>query len=205
MSLGVHNAVYRHAVIRPRWPRSRHSHSLRHFTPTSRSRSIDPDPPIRETPNPNARNIAILGGGVTGLTTAWNLTKRIPDAKITIYERNDGLGGWVNSEQVEVKDGEVLFEWGPRTLRPALTGSGRATVDLVLDLQCASGVRQLISSLPAIRPRPFAASNCHFETKSRCVEQIHILSRSPCADARPCSRHMGWDSTAVVAVVRTNT
>ncbi|KIW14445.1 protoporphyrinogen oxidase [Exophiala spinifera] len=145
MRLGVH----RNAVIRTTWPRSRHTQSFRHFTYTSRSHSISPDPPIRETPNPNARNIAILGGGVTGLATAWNLTKRIPDAKITLYEKNDRLGGWVGSEQVQVKDGDVLFEWGPRTLRPALTGAGRATVDLLLELGLSQQVIPISKRSPA--------------------------------------------------------
>ncbi|KAL6247275.1 oxygen-dependent protoporphyrinogen oxidase [Rhinocladiella similis] len=149
MRLGVHNALYKHAVIHTRCPRSRHAQALRHFTPCSSFHSIDPDPPIRETPNPNANNIAILGGGVTGLTTAWNLAKRIPNAKITIYERNHSLGGWVDSEQVKVKDGDVLFEWGPRTLRPALTGSGRATVDLVLDLGLSQQVVAISKRSPA--------------------------------------------------------
>lgn len=85
----------------------------------------------RPQPNPQAKNIAVLGGGITGLTTAFNLTQDIPDAKITIYERQENLGGWINSELVGVDDGEVLFEWGPRTLRPDLNGSGRATLQLV--------------------------------------------------------------------------
>jgi len=85
----------------------------------------------RAQPNPQAKNIAILGGGVTGLATAYNLSKHIPDAKITLYESKDRLGGWVDSEVAEVDDGRVLFEWGPRTLRPDYNGPGRATLNLV--------------------------------------------------------------------------
>lgn len=82
-------------------------------------------------PNPRAKNIAVIGGGVSGLATAFNLTQDIPNAKITIYEKKEKLGGWVDSEQVEVDDGSVLFEWGPRTLRPDLQGNGMATLQLV--------------------------------------------------------------------------
>lgn len=32
------------------------------------------------------------------------------------------MGGWLHSEKVQVDDGEVLFEKGPRTLRPAGNG-----------------------------------------------------------------------------------
>lgn len=81
--------------------------------------------------NPRARNIAIIGGGISGLASAFNLTKDVPNAKITIFEKKEKLGGWIDSEQVEVDDGKVIFEWGPRTLRPDLGGNGLATLQLV--------------------------------------------------------------------------
>ena len=81
--------------------------------------------------NPNARNIAVLGGGISGLTTAYNLTRAIPQAKIVLYERNSRVGGWLDSEKIKVRDGEVLFEWGPRSVRPDLWGAGKNTVELV--------------------------------------------------------------------------
>jgi len=84
-------------------------------------------------PNPRAQNIAVIGGGISGLATAFNLTKDIPNAKITIFETKKRLGGWIDSEQVEVNDGSVVFEWGPRTLRPDLQGNGLATLALVGD------------------------------------------------------------------------
>ena len=82
-------------------------------------------------PNPRARNIAVVGGGISGLATAFNLTKDLSNAKITVFEKKENLGGWIDSEQVEVDGGTVLFEWGPRTLRPDLMGNGIATLQLV--------------------------------------------------------------------------
>lgn len=38
----------------------------------------------------------------------------------------------MESEVVEVDGGEVLFEWGPRSLRPDLSGSGQATAALLV-------------------------------------------------------------------------
>lgn len=69
------------------------------------------------------KDIAILGGGLTGLTTAFYLTRFHPGAKITIYETAERLGGWVDTERVDVKSdegvpGTVVFERGPRTVAP---------------------------------------------------------------------------------------
>ncbi|KAH8880683.1 Protoporphyrinogen oxidase [Thozetella sp. PMI_491] len=67
------------------------------------------------------KTIAVLGGGLTGLTTAYWLSVLRPASKITLYEASDRLGGWVDSEQAEVRgdDGEkrtVVWERGPRTV-----------------------------------------------------------------------------------------
>jgi len=59
---------------------------------------------------------------VTGLASAYYLTKELPKAKITVYEASDRIGGWLSSKRVPVKDGTILFEAGPRTLRPAANG-----------------------------------------------------------------------------------
>lgn len=65
-------------------------------------------------------NIAVLGGGITGLATAYYLADALPRVKITLFERKNELGGWVRSKKVDVGNGEVLFEQGPRSLRPAV-------------------------------------------------------------------------------------
>ncbi|KAK5443506.1 oxygen-dependent protoporphyrinogen oxidase [Exophiala xenobiotica] len=146
MRLSGHNALYKHAVKRAIWPQTRHAQFLRRFTSTSGDQPIDPDL-YEDKPRPNS--VAILGGGITGLATAYNLTKRLSDTKITIYEKNDRLGGWVDSELIKVDNGEILFEWGPRTLRPALGDSGLATVDLLTDLELVKGILPISKKSPA--------------------------------------------------------
>lgn len=72
-------------------------------------------------------SIAILGGGLTGLSAAFHLSRRFPTACITLINNDTRFGGWVRSERVEFKyttpsgtqeEANVLFETGPRVLRP---------------------------------------------------------------------------------------
>ncbi|OBT50441.1 protoporphyrinogen oxidase, partial [Pseudogymnoascus sp. 24MN13] len=64
-------------------------------------------------------HVAILGGGITGLVAAAMAARLNPDSKVTVYESSDRLGGYVHSEVVQSSDGPVVFELGPRSLRPA--------------------------------------------------------------------------------------
>ncbi|KAI7788871.1 hypothetical protein LA080_004973 [Diaporthe eres] len=71
-------------------------------------------------------DIAVLGGGLTGLTTAYYLTRFHPDARITIYESQDRVGGWIDTEQVKVTtlegtDETISFERGARVVSPQTT------------------------------------------------------------------------------------
>lgn len=73
------------------------------------------------------RSFTVLGGGLSGLSAAFHLSRRFPartGTRITLLEKSSRLGGWVQSERVRVKDkhgheAEILLESGPRTLRPA--------------------------------------------------------------------------------------
>lgn len=85
---------------------------------------------------PADANVAVLGGGLTGLTTAYYLAKWLPPtAKITLLEASDRLGGWIKTDRVPVKvggvEGVVSFERGPRSLS-SLNKSTWRFDDLVL-------------------------------------------------------------------------
>lgn len=69
------------------------------------------------------RHLVVLGGGLSGLSSAFHLSRRFPDLFVTLVEKNSRLGGWVSSERVHVRDeqghsAEMILESGPRTLRP---------------------------------------------------------------------------------------
>ena len=78
----------------------------------------------------HSTRIAVLGGGITGLASAHYLTRELPNAKITLYEGSDRLGGWLRSKQINIGNGTVVFEQGPRTLRPS-TSAAMVTLDMV--------------------------------------------------------------------------
>jgi len=75
------------------------------------------------------RTIAILGGGLTGLSSAFHLSRKFPAAQIYLLEQKKRLGGWVQSERVQLPQihASVLLEGGPRTLRP----NGKSVLELV--------------------------------------------------------------------------
>ena len=77
-----------------------------------------------------ATDIAVLGGGITGLASAHYLSRTFPDANITLFEASLRLGGWLHSNQINVGTGKVVFEQGPRNLRPT-NPNGLVTLDLV--------------------------------------------------------------------------
>lgn len=75
------------------------------------------------------QDIAVLGGGLTGLTTAYYLTRFHPTASITLYEADNRLGGWldtqiVNAASVGKEDAglegapALRMERGARTVAP---------------------------------------------------------------------------------------
>ena len=75
-------------------------------------------------------DVAILGGGITGLVTAFYLSRLRPDTRITIFEGSSRLGGWLHTRSVDVGNGNVIFEQGPRNLRPSVP-NGLVTLSLV--------------------------------------------------------------------------
>jgi oxygen-dependent protoporphyrinogen oxidase len=53
--------------------------------------------------------ILVLGGGISGLSAAWFLREKYPDAEITLLEKEKRLGGWIHTENG--------LEKGPRTFQ----------------------------------------------------------------------------------------
>jgi len=105
-------------------PRSLHAATLSYrlytrqsprYGPTARgyvtATATDPARPPAE--------VAVVGGGITGLTTAYYLGKFLPStSRVTVYEGEKRVGGWIHTVQRQAPGGgEVVFENGPRMLR----------------------------------------------------------------------------------------
>ncbi|MCE5317428.1 MAG: protoporphyrinogen oxidase [Parachlamydia sp.] len=89
------------------------------------------------------KSYIILGGGISGLSLAWQLQKD-SDAKVTLVEQAPRLGGWIETLH---KNG-FLFDRGPRSCRSR--GSGLATLQLIEELGLEA---EVIPASPAARRR----------------------------------------------------
>ncbi|KAF9129673.1 hypothetical protein BGW39_003899 [Mortierella sp. 14UC] len=101
-------------------------------------------------------HIAVLGGGISGLSTAWYLAKTAPaNVKITLIEGTKRTGGWLHSDRVKDPsrgEGSVLLERGPRSLRPQGI-SGLNTLEMVRKLGLESRIEPVSKTSPAAQNR----------------------------------------------------
>ncbi|KAF8512526.1 hypothetical protein BU17DRAFT_54043 [Hysterangium stoloniferum] len=99
-------------------------------------------------------SIAVLGGGITGLSATFHLSRKFPTSRILLVEKSNRLGGWVKSKHVKFPIpggdvGNVVIECGPRTLRP----NSRAVLELINLLNLQSQLISTPTSSPAARKR----------------------------------------------------
>ncbi|KAJ3022450.1 oxygen-dependent protoporphyrinogen oxidase [Thoreauomyces humboldtii] len=105
-----------------------------------------------------AKSYLVLGGGITGLATAWFLSRLAPSTtRITLVEKQSRMGGWVHTRH---QTGQV-FELGPRTLRP-VGEPGKATLDMIYQLNLQSSLITTSKTSPAaINRYIYKASTLH--------------------------------------------
>ncbi|KAK0609651.1 Protoporphyrinogen oxidase, partial [Lasiodiplodia hormozganensis] len=97
--------------------------------------------------------IAILGGGITGLTAAFYARKRFPDATITLFESTHRLGGVIDSITTCVNNNNsAICDTGTRTLR-ANAPRGIVTLDLLHALNLTPLILPVPTTSPAARTR----------------------------------------------------
>ena len=89
----------------------------------------------------NCPKYVILGGGVSALSLAWFLKKKNPNSQITLIEKKDCLGGWIQTDQID----SFLFERGPHSLRLSSFYKD-VCLDLFNDLNLSSKIIQINSA-----------------------------------------------------------
>ncbi|RUS24449.1 protoporphyrinogen oxidase [Jimgerdemannia flammicorona] len=134
------------------------SHSI--FFESHKS-SYHPNPTRTTPPMPVSHQIAVLGGGISGLSAAYYLSQNVPaTTKIVLFEGSKRVGGWIESKRVGTcgpekgKPGNegVLFELGPRSLRPKGAG-GVVALDLIRNLSLTDSLLTVPATAPSARNR----------------------------------------------------
>ncbi|KAJ2162151.1 oxygen-dependent protoporphyrinogen oxidase [Coemansia sp. RSA 552] len=101
-----------------------------------------------------SQSIAVLGGGITGLSTAWYLTQRLPPTVgVKLIEGSERLGGWMRTDRRRAGGVEFIAERGPRTLRTGQSREAAAVLELVDDLDLREEVVTASKTSKAARNR----------------------------------------------------
>ncbi|XP_063823920.1 protoporphyrinogen oxidase [Ostrinia nubilalis] len=105
---------------------------------------------------------AILGGGLSGLSTAYYLLKNNlksnSNLKLFLLEATGYCGGWIKS----IKTKDYTFELGPRTIRPrGMTGLN--TLNMMQDLGLSEHIVPIMPNHPAAKNRMIYVNN-HLHT-----------------------------------------
>ncbi|XP_051575813.1 protoporphyrinogen oxidase [Myxocyprinus asiaticus] len=108
--------------------------------------------------------VAVLGGGIGGLSACHHLSKSPNVSKVVLLEGGGRCGGWLSSTRRE--DGAV-FEHGPRGVRPA-GAVGRNTLNMVSELGLESEI------LPVTKDH-VASKNRYLYVKG----QLHKMPSGP--------------------------
>ncbi|KAJ9474825.1 Protoporphyrinogen oxidase [Pseudozyma hubeiensis] len=107
------------------------------------------------------KRIAVLGGGISGLTSAYRLAQQLPKDKydVLLLEHHNRLGGWIQSERIALPsthgaapNDTALIEQGPRSIRPA-GYSGLVMLELVRSLGLSERLLKVPKTAPSAQNR----------------------------------------------------
>lgn len=60
-------------------------------------------------------HVVIVGGGISGLSAAWQITRDLPGARVTVLEADPRWGGKIRTERVTLPGGEAVVDCGPES------------------------------------------------------------------------------------------
>src|ERR1700688_4557706 len=70
----------------------------------------------------NSKRVAIVGGGIVGLATAYRLVERFPRAQVTVLEKEAGVGLHQSGHNSGVLHCGLYYKPGSRKARLAVRG-----------------------------------------------------------------------------------
>ncbi|XP_018561656.1 protoporphyrinogen oxidase [Anoplophora glabripennis] len=136
----------------------------------------------------------ILGGGITGLSSAYYLSKNLPSQPTILVEASDRLGGWIKSDIVNDK---LIFEQSARTLRPG-GPNGINTLSMIEDLGISDQILPITIRHPATRNR-MIYSNGRLHSLPSSISSM-FTTQPPFS--KPLIRYLMQDLVAVKKTVK---
>ena len=65
-----------------------------------------------------SQNFAVIGAGISGLSTAFYLSRSFPKCSVTVFEKNNHVGGWLNTQNHAISQAHSrTIELGARLIR----------------------------------------------------------------------------------------
>ena len=77
--------------------------------------------------DPEVRDVAVIGGGIVGLATAWRLLQRDPNLSLTVLEKEDGLARHQSGRNSGVLHSGIYYE--PRSAKARLCRRGKEEME----------------------------------------------------------------------------
>jgi oxygen-dependent protoporphyrinogen oxidase len=77
-------------------------------------------------------DVAIVGGGIAGLTVAWQLQRQRPDLNIAVLEASDRPGGRIRTEIIDHDAGQFVIELGPDAMLSTKPSARELCIELGL-------------------------------------------------------------------------
>lgn len=68
------------------------------------------------------KSVAVIGGGIVGLATAWRLGQKLPEARITLLEKEDAVGRHQSGNNSGVLHSGLYYKPGSLKARLAVSG-----------------------------------------------------------------------------------